>query len=167
MTGAEFFADIIVSGTVFGLRVGDSVDRFDADLRLGFIDELHGRRGSRLLRRDYGLFEATFSDEASWRCTGIIVEVNRLAATDEIAAEIQEVAQVELPRYTSWADTRAVLDVSESASPLREVGRDGDYELYSLPQSGTTAHVIADPNSSRSESPGFGDLWSITLEPTA
>lgn len=127
------------------------------------MEELHGRQGSRLLRRDYGLFEATFAGEPAWRCSSIIVEVHRLASTEDVAGEMSQVEGLDLPSYIPWADVREALNVSGTLMPVRQSGRDGDYEVFRVPGSAVTVHVMADSESRRSVFPGPGDVWSISL----
>jgi hypothetical protein len=159
---AEFFADIIVSGKIFSLGVGDGIPAFDARLRFDRFEEGHGGNGSRMLRRDYGLFEARFVGPHSWRCSNLIVEVHRLASIAALAEELRRLEDLSLPQYVAWVDVQEAVHQAGKSSLLRGLERAGASARYGVIETGAVVDVN-DDGSARTDRPGSGDIWSISL----
>lgn len=90
MGGEEFAARVASSGRIVGLSAGMNTAEFDAALvGVEYLEEPGtGRRRSSILRRDYGLLEATFrTDGSDWWCDSIIVEFHRLLTDSKLSFE--------------------------------------------------------------------------------
>jgi hypothetical protein len=158
----KFFADIVMSGRIFDLRVGDGISEFDSRLRFGCIEESYGRKESRMLRRDYGLFEATFIAGPSWRCSNLIIEVHRLASTVGLVDEVRRLEGLSLPQYVVWMKVQRSIQEEGKGALLRGLERVGSTARYGVVETGVVVDVL-DDGTARADSPGSGDIWSISL----
>ncbi len=78
---------------------------FDAALiGVEYLEEAgSGRRKSSVLRRDYGLLEASFrTDGVNWRCDSIIVEFHRLLTDSKLAVEWESLIGERLSAAPMW-----------------------------------------------------------------
>src|SRR5688572_804058 len=120
MKGAECLANMLVSSQAFGIAPGTEIPDITVVLGEDYVEERYGRAGQRLMRRDYGLVEVTFSNEPDWACVWLSVEVHRLASHDELNAEAREKYGVSFSQYTSWNEVKSALN-SLSVSRCEEI----------------------------------------------
>ncbi|MFI6682441.1 hypothetical protein [Streptomyces sp. NPDC050485] len=163
MNGQEFIARAIETGSVFDFSIGGKLALVEKKITLDYIEEIQGRRGARTLRRDYGLFEATFGDESEWVCRSIILELHRLASMPDLADKIRELTGVDLAPYTAWTDVEDELQRLASRQPFDPSTVTQEYRTYRSRKTGATVHVIDDPSSERGVYPGYGDVWSLDI----
>lgn len=76
MTTLGLLVDVVISGSVLGVKPGDPITRVDALFGPRFVEE--GGRGT--LRRDYGIVEFYLerTDEAAWILAAVSIQVNRI-----------------------------------------------------------------------------------------
>ncbi|MCA2217994.1 hypothetical protein [Jidongwangia harbinensis] len=165
MGGEEFAARVASSGTVLGLSAGVPTAEFDAALAgIEYLEEPGtGRRKSSILRRDYGLLEATFrKDGADWRCDSIIVEFHRLLTDNKLTFEWEPIVGERFSTAPRWDVVEKIL--TEVAPPESWVsgGCDNDFRLFGFPNSYVMAHVLV--SDEESLDPGDPDqLWSLEI----
>ncbi|MFJ2777929.1 hypothetical protein [Kitasatospora sp. NPDC087315] len=163
MIGAEFIAETLSSGTVFGLGVGARLRDVESAIHLDHVDDVQGRRGKRLMRRDYGLLEVTFGGEPDWECRWISVEVHRFSTSPDLIGEARELMGVEFSQYTAWSDVQCefnrLADGALIQSPIVQHG----YKVFRSRGLGLTVQVVDDRECIRGDFPGFGDVWSIEV----
>jgi hypothetical protein len=159
-TGSAFLAAVLVSGRVFGIRPGASLQETDAALPVA-------RRGRQRtaggLRHDHDLLELHYAAGASgWTLTGVRLLLHRLPARPEAADEWRR-AGVDFAEFTRWDEVSAqVRRRAGSAPPALERAEQGEFTLYRVPATGASAVVVAGATA-RDQWPGRGDVWSVAL----
>lgn len=163
MTGEEFVARVATSGSVLGLSIGKTADEFDARLGLEFLEErVGGKRRDSLLRRDYGLIEATFavSDQGPW-CTSIILEWHRLLVDDKLAAEYAPIIGGEIHQPLQWdAILKCLAEIGTRDCTFRA---DQAFIFAAFPQSHVIAHIENDHEDPVRMGEHQGTLWSLEI----
>ncbi|MFI6862177.1 hypothetical protein ACIBKZ_20135 [Streptomyces sp. NPDC050421] len=163
MTGAEFIARTISTGSLLGARTGDGLDGLASVTPFPYVDDLTGRRDSRILRRDYGLFEVTCGGEPDWVCLSFSLEVHRLLRLPELREEVREQLGVRFEPFTNWADVRREHARIPGSGDLEVLDGTAGYRAFRERSTGTTVQVVHDPSAGREEFPGHGDVWSVDL----
>ncbi|PKV88515.1 hypothetical protein [Streptomyces sp. TLI_146] len=163
MNGPKFIARVIEAGSLFGFSVGVKLVEAEKTITLDYIEEIQGRRGARMLRRDYGLFEATFGDESDWTCRSIILEIHRLASMPDLADKIRDQTGIDLASYTEWADVENELHHPSGCLPFDSSTVTQGDRIFRSQKTGVTVTVIDDPSSERGPYPGHGDIWGLDI----
>lgn len=167
MGGEYFAARVASSGTVLGLSTGMADVEFDAALiGVEYLEEAgSGRRKSSVLRRDYGLLEASFrTDGVNWRCDSIIVEFHRLLTDSKLAVEWESLIGERLSAAPMWGAVEKKC-LTEVASPDSWVsgGMDGDFKTFGFPNSRVMAHVFLVSDEESLDRGDPGRLWSLEI----
>ncbi|WNE95807.1 hypothetical protein PS467_10935 [Streptomyces luomodiensis] len=162
-TGVQALADALGSGKMYGVGPGSLMADFDEAINLEFIDVVHEYKGSKLLRRDYGVAEATFSDPSEWTCRWLTIQVHRLSRSPELIEELCASAKVTFDPYTRWEDVRQELGHLFPKVEVRRGEHLGEYQEHRIEESIAAIQVITDPDSVRNNFPGAGDIWSVEL----
>ncbi|MFD7015376.1 hypothetical protein [Streptomyces sp. NPDC059928] len=163
MNGPEFIARAAATGSVFDFSVGVKLAEVDKKITLDYIEEIQGRPGKRSIRRDYGLFEATFGAEPEWVCRSIVLEIHRLASMPDLAGKVRGLTGVDLAPYTAWLDVKGELRNLDSRQTFDPASVTQEYRTYRSKTTGASIHVIDDPASERGTYPGHGDIWSLDI----
>jgi hypothetical protein len=163
VTGAECLADILYTGKVFEVAPGTSISEVTRNLGEDFIEQQYGRRGKRLLRRDHGLVEVTFTGEPSWACAWLAVEIQRLAFHDELIAEVFDRHGVSFSRYTGWSEVESALAVPPGGVRYEEVEPQDGFRAFRVNGGPAVIRVVDDRDSQRGDLPGDGDVWGIEI----
>ncbi|WP_331764069.1 hypothetical protein OG944_38675 (plasmid) [Streptomyces anulatus] len=163
MTGAEFIAYAISTGSVCGVKVGDSVERFDGAVPLSHVDDVSGRGNSRTLRRDSGLLEATFGGSPAWSCQALSLQIHRMVHSKNLRDEVSDKLDTRFEPFTSWADVQFEYDRIPGSSPLDVLGEAPDYRILQNRTVGVSVHIVNDSHAVRGDYPGIGDIWSLEM----
>jgi hypothetical protein len=165
LSGEGFAVRVASSGTVLGLTVGMTTADFDARLgSLSYLEECaSGRRKSSLLRRDYGLLEATFrADQSAWVCQSIAVEFHRLCTNGELATEYAPFIGEKLPTRFGWDAVEKSLAKVAPKIIWVQVGQDKSFRTFSFAESCVLAHVLIDDELLSTDEKS-GRLWSFEI----
>ncbi|MER6223560.1 hypothetical protein ABT189_23880 [Streptomyces sp900105755] len=165
MTGAEFIARVLSTGSFLGFGIGDSPEAADSVLPLSYADDFTGRRNSRTLRRDYGLFEVTYGGDPDWVCQAISLEVHRLLHLPDLREEVHERLGVRFEPFTSWTDVQREYERIPGSGALEVIEGSPGYRILRKRSVGASVHVLDDPGAVRGEFPGHGDVWSLEIIP--
>ncbi|WP_331721337.1 hypothetical protein [Streptomyces sp. NBC_00212] len=163
MNGPEFIARAVETGSLFDFSIGAKLAEAEKKIALEYFDELQGRRGARTLRRDYGLFEAAFSDESDWTCRSITLEIHRLASMPDLAARVRGLTGINLAPYTKWTDVAEALHGLVGCLPFDSPTVTRGYRTYRSRNTGVSVTVIDDASSERGTYPGNGDIWGLDI----
>ncbi|MFE0351070.1 hypothetical protein [Streptomyces griseoluteus] len=163
MTGKEFIARAIATGSLFGSGVGSSLEELDHVIPLSHMDDVTGRRDSRTLRRDYGLFEVTCSGAPNWRCQAFSLEIHRLLHLPELRSEVAALLGIRFEQITTWTDVQRAYERVPGSGTLEVLDESPGYRLFQERLTGVTVHVVHDPSALRGDFPGHGDVWSLGI----
>ncbi|GII91907.1 hypothetical protein [Sinosporangium siamense] len=163
MTGAELLARTLVTGEVFGVSAGASREAIAEGLGRDFAEEVGGRSGLRVMRRDYGLIEATFSEEREWTCTWMRIELHRLALQENLLHEALMRHGIAFENYTPWSGVLSVLDVTYAFPQPQEFRSGPGNRSFSVDEGHTIALTVDDSDTERNDYPGNGDIWAIEM----
>ncbi|MBX9359802.1 hypothetical protein ACF09Y_34885 [Streptomyces massasporeus] len=161
MSDLDFYARVATRGHVLGLGIGTQPAAWEAKLGTDFLDAEDGS----LLRRDYGLVELSFQEEAgAWSCFGVSVQVHRLRRDTEasVPAGLRGAYGVFAPstRFEDLAAAIAGLGCSLQPEP-DEDGTPEDMRRYRVPESGVRIFVRAEEHAGRQA----GEVWSLSVSP--
>lgn len=148
---------------IWGVSTGADLADVTAALGTEYIDDSYGRQGSRILRRDYGLFEATFVGEPKWICKSITVEVHRAAPHPELVEEVLERHRLNFPRYTTWEEVKHELLNLVDAVEIVEIEPQAGYKSFSVDGGKTKIYIVSNSEYGRGDLPGDGDVWKIEM----
>lgn len=160
MTGIEFIARLMATGTLHGVGIGTDLATVDAVMPEQHVDVVDEENVS--LRRDYGLIELFFNGGPGWIVVGGSVEVHRLAASTSRRKKRRLSHGVTFPAYVRWREVEAALALMPDA-PALEVRRNqkGYVEYRSV---GTrVSALVVDSGEKREDWPSQGDVFSIAL----
>lgn len=163
MTGEEFIAHVISDGSIIGISVGSRLESLDFSPPLSYVDESTGRRGSRVLRRDYGLFEVTYGGSPDWTSRALSLELHRLAHLPDLRDEVREKMGIHFEPFTKWADVQREFERIPGSSTLQVLDGDGEYRIFQNRSVGVSVHVIDDTDAIRGDFPGYGDVWGMAI----
>ncbi|MFI1782624.1 hypothetical protein [Streptomyces rubiginosohelvolus] len=163
MTGAEFIAYAIATGSACGVKVGDNIEKFDFAIPLSHLDDVSGRGSSRTLRRDSGLLEATFGGSPDWSCQALSLQIHRMVHSKDLRDEVFEKLNARFEPFTSWADIQFEYDRIPGSLPLDELDEAPDYRILQNRTSGVSVHIVNDSQAVRGDYPGTGDIWSLEI----
>ncbi|MYW15071.1 hypothetical protein GT039_05575 [Streptomyces sp. SID2955] len=163
MTGEEFIAQAIATGSLFGSKVGSGLAALDPAVPLTYVDDVTGRQGSRTLRRDYGLFEVTCGGDPDWTCQAFSLEVHRLLHLPRLRDELRDRLDIRFERFTRWTDVQRAHERIPGAGALEVLDETPGYRLFRDRASGVTVHVVHDPSAVRGDFPGHDDVWSLEI----
>ncbi|WP_371790340.1 hypothetical protein OG285_05590 [Streptomyces sp. NBC_01471] len=163
MKGAEFIARAIYTGSLFGSRVGGELDGLAPVVPLPYVDDVTGRRNSRVLRRDYGLFEVTCVDEPDWACQAFSLEVHRLRHLSDLREKIRERLGILFEPFTNWSDVQREHERIPGIGTLEVVDETPGYRVFLERSTGVKVQVVHDASAIRGEFPGHGDVWSLEI----
>ncbi|WP_329611697.1 hypothetical protein [Kitasatospora herbaricolor] len=156
-------AQILSSGKIFGIGIGAQLHDFEQAIGFDHVDDVQGRQGRRLMRRDYGLLEVTFDGEPGWKCRWISVEVHRFSRSIGLIEEVRELTGVDFSQYTPWADVQREFERLVPCVSIQPPIIQGGHQEFHLRDLGVTVQVVHDRKYMRGDFPGFGDIWSIGL----
>jgi hypothetical protein len=163
MTGEEFIARAIATGSLFGSGVGSSLEELDPFVPLSYVDDITGRRGSRTLRRDYGLFEVACTGDPDWSCQGFSLEVHRLLHLPDLRNEVRDRLGISFEPVTKWTDVQRAYECIPGGGALEVLDESPGYRLFRERLTGVTVHVVHDPRAVRGDFPGHNDVWSLEI----
>ncbi|WP_329382564.1 hypothetical protein OG625_19730 [Streptomyces sp. NBC_01351] len=161
MTGAEFIAGFLATGSLLGLRPGAAPADVDRALKVGFMEERDGPGGS--LRRDYGLLELYFTAGPHRLLTSGVLELHRLPCAPEMAAEWRSATGVDFAPYTAWSEVAEALPPSGQPAVLALEGTDPDDHLEYRNPADKVSVLVVGAEGERSDWPGHGDVWSVSF----
>ncbi|WP_127469795.1 hypothetical protein [Streptomyces sp. B27] len=163
MMGSEFIARSISFGSISGFGVGGSLEQLDSLIALSYVDDFSGKKDSRILRRDYGLFEVSLGGHPDWTCRALTLEVHRMSHSSELRDEIYERLGVRFESFTSWSDVLRDYGLIPGSRTLEVLDESPEYRVFGERSVGASVHVVNDPSAARGEAPGFGDVWSLEI----
>lgn len=162
MNYIEFFRDALVLGRALGVGPGSTEEAIETAWGTGFMEDVHKR--GRTKRWDYGLAEFLFKKDADWVCTGLIIQVHRLAQHG-ISIIPTAVSRVygEFPQAVSF---NALADeVRDSGASLEEEQAPGSgYDIYGVVGTRNHLYVIQDDADTAHEGREPGEIWSISVQ---
>jgi hypothetical protein len=77
MNYMDFLVKTLNEGRALGVGPRSTAGAVESAWGSHFIDDVHKR--GRMMRRDYGLAEFSFRKDNNWICTGLGIQVHRLA----------------------------------------------------------------------------------------
>lgn len=163
MTGAEFIARVIFTGSLAGIEIGDGLERIDSVVPLSYVDDLTGRGKSRTLRRDYGLFEVSCVGNPDWTCQAMMLEIHRLRHLPDLMGEVREELGIQFDPFTKWADVQREYDLIPGNRVLEVNDETSEYRVFRQRSTGVSVRVVHDSNAGRGEYPGHGDVWGLEI----
>ncbi|MEV6895416.1 hypothetical protein [Kribbella sp. NPDC051137] len=152
MSGAEFLAQMAVSGLVAGVGVGSSAEQ----IRDALGERCVADRRKRSLRMDYGLLEFSLFGGI---CESFAAQVHRLASGGLVVPEPLKAAFVETSRTVSFVDLR--VEVARKGASLEEGNSQSGYDSYRVEDSHVSIFVVNE--TSGNDFPAVGDIWSIVV----
>jgi hypothetical protein len=153
------FSTFIESGAFFGVTIGSSLQDLEARIPLEFAENLVGGR-TKLLYRDYGLIEFTFTRRDAWECTNAIAQLHRLAKADEVRQEWSEFMDTELPDRVRWDELLA--DVERAGTARVQSTQDHVGTVEYRFDTDVSANVVTEKKLVAG-SLEVGDVWSLSL----
>ncbi|MEW2065040.1 hypothetical protein AB0899_30530 [Streptomyces sp. NPDC007002] len=156
-------AEIICTGAALGFRVGARLSEVAEYMPLQYADDIQGKRENRVLRRDYGILEATCIDQPDWVIQSVTIQVHRLASLPGLRRSMSEILQVDCEPYIAWREVEGEI---RKRADLRLVERELNYPGYRFvhaDSTGVSAYVVKDPEVERGTYPADGDLWSLEI----
>lgn len=163
MTGAEFIAHAISTGTLLGCGIGDRLEGAESVIPLSYVDDVTGRRNSRTLRRDYGLFEVTYGGDPDWMCQALSLKVHRLLHSPDLRDEARDRLGIRFEPLTKWADVQREYERIPGNGALEVLEESPGYRVFRKRSVGASVHVVHDPSAERGDFPGHGDVWSLEI----
>ncbi len=160
MTGVDFLAHILATGTLHGVGIGADLAAVDAAMPEEHVDVVDEEDVS--LRRDYGLIEVFFNDGPDWRVVGASVEIHRLASVTSRGKKLRLSHGVVFPKYVLWREIEAALAKLPDA-PVLEVRTDQDGYAEYRSAAGRVSAMVVDSGEGRHGGPGQGDVFSVAL----
>lgn len=163
MTGAEFIAQTLLTGSLFGSEVGDGIDGLADAVPFPYADDVTGRRGSRVLRRDYGLFEVTCESSPDGVIQALSLEVHRLLHRPDLRDEVHRRLGIRFEPYTNAADVQRAYERIPGPGPLDVLVETPGYRVLRNRSVGVAVQVVDDPGATREGFPGHGDVWKLDI----
>ena len=160
MTGIDFLARFLATGTLNGVGIGADLATVDVAMPEEHVDVVDEENVS--LRRDYGLIEIFFNDGPDWNVVGASVEVHRLASPTTRGKRRRTSHGLEFPRYVPWREIEAALK-KLPAPPVLEVKTDQDGYVEYRSVDTRVSVLVVDSGEERDDWPGQGDVFSIAL----
>ncbi|ROQ26051.1 hypothetical protein EDD98_5639 [Streptomyces sp. PanSC19] len=171
MSDLDFYAHFATCGEVMGAGIDTQPSDWETRLGADYLDD----KSQGLMRRDYGLVEVSFQEDAeNWPCFGISVQVHRLIRGDmaTVPAPLRHQYGNFSPRIKFEELAVAITSLSYSIEKEEEATTT-DMHRYRVSGSGATVLVIADVDpygygSATADHPTrneVGDVWSISLSP--
>ena len=158
-TAVDFVVDALRLGSVFGARLGDSLEAVTQHLDFDFVDQLDGRGSSRTLRRDFGLVESVFVDPVSWRCHAMFLQLHRFEHSSE-SIELQcRRHGVEISGHVQWDDVLGALGADADRWKMYE--DQGNFMSFSPNDGATVVHVVNGGVGGLQH----GDIWKVAMVP--
>jgi hypothetical protein len=159
----DFLSVALVDGFALGVGLGATPTDVEAAWGKGFIDDLHKR--GRIMRRDYGLAEFTFRKDGDWICSGIGVQVHRLAENGNsiVPAAVLDIYH-QFPATVSFRELDLVVQGRGVHLEVQDSPGTG-FVKYAVPDKGNYLFAVQDdetllfPSEMRS-----GDVWAIYIE---
>ncbi|MEV7087525.1 hypothetical protein AB0O07_16740 [Streptomyces sp. NPDC093085] len=162
MSDLEFYTTAMIRGELMGANLLSDPEEWEAALGHEYVDDVKKSR----MRRDYGLIEVHFTRSRAWKCTGVSLQVHRLAwdngnlvpapLIDRYGAFSSRVPFETVRRLLTGGGCRIDEDRAKSQ---------GEYATFSVRR--TPASIVTLRNPGEDEPFQPGDIWSITLNPMA
>ena len=143
MTDLNFYVDFAQNGTIAGVGVGATPDQTEEILGGGFIDDVN-RHG---WRRDFGLIEFYFLEEADWTCRWISIQAHRLGADVDNGELIPSVLLKRYGRFAPTIDfTRLHEELTRRGVHVENIDdpRVTDFKIFWIDEGHITVHVDGD-----------------------
>ncbi|MEV5481353.1 MULTISPECIES: hypothetical protein [Streptomyces] len=160
MTGIEFLATLVATGSLHGLTIGSPVSEVDRAIHGDHID-VPSETGLSL-RRDYGFVEFGFDSDpdVDWVMKGCGIQLHRLPYSPDLAEEWSRAMGVDFPPYTAWTDLREEM-VRHGVADL-ETKDQKTFLAYRAPHSKVSV-IVNNVEEERDNYVGFGDVWAVHL----
>jgi hypothetical protein len=161
--GAELIAGLLLGGDIRGVKIGASEPEVKDRLGDGFVSEIHGRSTRSPLRLDYGFVEVTLEYGEEGRIVSAIsLPLHRFVVNEGLMLQAGEVLRVEFSRFQPWLGVDTVGRRAKEWRDLVEIEQYG-FREYVVSGYVAGALVISDPERTRDETPGLGDVWSVEI----
>ncbi|MFF4867454.1 hypothetical protein ACFY3J_38585 [Streptomyces sp. NPDC001231] len=167
MSDLDFYAHVATHRDVLAIGIGSGPGAWEATVGPDYLDD----PGKKLLRRDYGLVELSFSDaDGPMSCFGISVQVHRLVHGHCVPPSLVREYGESTPRARFEELRSMILSLGCKIEPD---DLSGDVHRYRVPESGTRIFVIDDPDPfgdgdhdvDDPEIHQAGDVWALSVSP--
>ncbi|MGW1404248.1 hypothetical protein ACWCRF_37795 [Streptomyces sp. NPDC002405] len=139
MSDLDFYAHVATHRDVLAIGIGSGPGAWEATVGPDYLDD----PGKKLLRRDYGLVELSFSDaDGPMSRFGISVQVHRLVHGHCVPPSLVREYGESTPRARFEELRSMILSLGCKIEPD---DLSGDVHRYRVPESGTRIFVIDDP----------------------
>ena len=148
-------------GRVLDTHPGMTPQEVEVVLGAGFVEDIN--KNKKMMRRDYGLIEFTFSRDNGWVCITISIQLHRLAYHGaSIVPNALQAAYGPFPERVRFEDLKNALQAS--GGELHAVDQPGKgFEGYSINETRNTIYVTSD-DSSDHHGPNRGEVWGISIQ---
>jgi hypothetical protein len=127
----------------------------------GFLDDVN--KNKRMMRRDYGLVEFTFSRGARWACTGISIQLYRLARHgDSVVPRALLSAYGPFPVAVKFMNLEDAIRATGAVLEAVELPGRG-FEAYLIAGTSNRIYVVSEDGRDQLE-PNRGDVWGMSIE---